>query len=126
MSGEAIRSARDRLFSFFVLTYHLKDGLKEESGIEANIIEGAVRADPDLALLADLANLDKHGRLDRPPRSGSVPRIGEVAGLQDGAGSDGWRLSMPIHHGDRTLDGLTVARGAVDAWRRHLKGWKLL
>ena len=126
MSGEAIKAARDRLLSFFVLAYHLKDALKEESRIGDEIVERAITHDLDFSLLADLANLDKHGRLRKSPRSGVVPTIGAASGVQDGAGQDGWKLSMMIHHGPRTRDGLTFASSVLEAWRRHLSGWGLL
>jgi hypothetical protein len=63
MSGVAINAANHRLQSFYIQAYHLKDALKS-----APAIEPAIAADPALALLADLANLDKHSRLNRPPR----------------------------------------------------------
>ena len=43
-------------------------------------IEAAINRDPDLALLADLANLDKHVTLDNTPRSGDVLAIGPCSG----------------------------------------------
>jgi hypothetical protein len=77
-SAETIQAARHDVHSFYVQAYHLKDSLKEESatiGVTKAAIEQAVTDDPALALLADLANLDKHGSLNQPPRSGYVPRI---------------------------------------------------
>lgn len=83
LSGDAILAARHRLHSFYVQTYHLKDALKRESastGVTDGQVEGVISSDPALALMADLANLDKHGNLDRPPRSGAVPTITSVQG----------------------------------------------
>jgi hypothetical protein len=97
-------------------------------------IEAAVTGDPDLALLADLANLDKHSKLNRPPGSGAVPRVSFGSGavprvsfqaVQAGSGEGGWRLVMTIQHQGKVLDGLDFARAAVAAWERHLKAWKL-
>src|SRR5215211_233346 len=53
-----------------------KDALIAASGphgVTASTIEAAITNDPDLALLADLANIDKHFKLSRPARSGHAP-----------------------------------------------------
>jgi len=129
LSGDAVLANRRELLSFYVHAYHLKDALKEEAGtagIGEAEVEAAIGADPDLALLVDLANLDKHLKLRRPPRSGDVPRIGEVQGSQAGSGEGGWRLEQVIEHRRQNLDGLTVARNAVSAWHRLLTKWGLL
>ena len=128
MSGDAIHRTRHRLHSFFVQTYHLKDALKGESatiGVSAADIERAVTDEPDLTLLADLANLDKHGNLNRAPRSGHVPKIVSVSGITD-ATPGTWRLDLVIEHDLRRLDGLAFAKRAVEAWRKILTGWGLL
>jgi hypothetical protein len=82
-------------------------------------------ADPALSLLADLANLDKQSRLNRPPRSGEVPRIVSVSGEQPGSGG-GWRLCLRIQHKGQALDGMDIAREAMDAWRTYLRTFGLL
>lgn len=121
----AVNAAQHELHSFFIQTYHLKDALIKETSIAAATIEAAVTDSPDLALLADLANLDKHGRLNRPPRSGTLPQIGIPQGIDDGV-VPGWRLSLPIQHGAVTLDGLDVARHAVQAWEQAFRQWGLI
>jgi hypothetical protein len=126
VSGDSIFAWRDRLCSFWVRTYHLKDALKEAApalGLDPKDIEKAIANDPRLALLADLANLDKHQRLSKGPRSGCVPVIGKASG-QDVI-PQGWILRVPIEHNGSTLDGLDVARAAVAAWREKLEGWGL-
>lgn len=125
LSGDAVNSARHELGSFFIQTYHLKDALIKETSIPKADIEAAVTASPDLALVADLANLDKHGHLDKPPRSGIVPQIGAPQGIADGV-VPGWSLSLPIRHGPATLDGLDVARRAIQAWEQTLRRWGLI
>jgi hypothetical protein len=40
--------------------------------------------------------------------------------------SDGWRLNLEIDQGGRRLDGLQVAKDAVDAWRKAVPGWRLV
>jgi hypothetical protein len=119
---------RDQLHSFYVQAYHLKDALKNyfsSIGRNPHDIEAVVNKSPRLALLADLANLDKHGRFTKPPRSGHTPKIKRVSGI-DEPGSRGWRLSMIIEHDGRELDGLEVARWAIDTWEAELRAFGLL
>ena len=128
MSSESIHAAQQRLLSFFIQTYHLKDALKDASvglGLKPKGVEDAVTNDPRLSLLADLANLDKHMSLTQPPRSGTVPIIGQVSGKDCLMGA-GWKLSIQIQHGTSTFNGLRVAEDAVNAWRTQLKAWKLI
>jgi hypothetical protein len=120
MSGVAINAANHRLQSFYIQAYHLKDALKSVAPIEA-----VISAAPALSLLADLANLDKHSQLDHPPRSGEVPMIVSVSGEQPGSGG-GWRLRLRIQHKGQVLDGMDVAREAMDAWRTYLTASGLL
>jgi hypothetical protein len=127
LSADNIQTARNRLASFYVQTYHLKDALKAEAGsirVPESEIERAINREPDLALLADLGNLDKHGKLSHPPRSGDVPRYTALRGR--GLFSGGWVLEVEIAHAGRQKDGLRVAQAAVDAWRRVLLGWGLI
>ncbi len=129
LSGDAIMDAQRQLLAFYVHAYHLKDALKAEAakiGVSKAQIEGAISAEAALSLLADLANLDKHFILTQPPRSGYVSQIGEVQGSQSGSGEGGWQLEQVIEHNGQELDGLTVARDAVDAWERCLTNWGLL
>jgi hypothetical protein len=69
--------------------------LKAEGAVAGGTVEQAITSDPNLALLADLANLDKHFKLSRAPRSGDVPTI-TVKGVQPGSGEGGWRLEATI------------------------------
>jgi len=128
MSGDAIHAAANELHSFFIHAYHLKDALKADAGVQQQVsgqaIECAITNDPDLALLADLANLDKHFKLNNQPRSGDVPTVARLRASTHGLQS-GWRLVMTIEHAGQNVDGLDAARGAVDAWDRHLRHWKL-
>ena len=127
LSAKSIQNANHDLQSFFVQTYHLKDSLIQDSGttgISSSTIESAIKGNPHLALLADLANLDKHGRLTRPPRSGDVPVLRKLSGVSDSA--MGWRLSLEIYHKGKTLDGLSVASETVSAWQKQLRQWGLI
>jgi hypothetical protein len=132
LSAEAIHAAAQQLLAFFVQTYHIKDALKKETsatGVAPGEVENVVKAEPHLALLADLANLVKHASLDvkkYPPKSGHVPSIISVAGESVSAPAGAWRLRLTIEHAGRTLDGLEIARDAVETWRRRLSSWKLI
>jgi hypothetical protein len=89
VSGDAVHAAQQELQSFYIQAYHLKDALIADSpshGITPHAIESAITADPNLALIADLANLDKHVALNRPPRSGHVPSVASAQGLRAGSG----------------------------------------
>jgi hypothetical protein len=129
MSGETIQAARQRVQSFFVTAYHLKDNLVRSSattGIARHAVENAVSGDPDLALLCDLANLLKHGQLNRPPRSGYVPSVLSWAGTFLPGASPSWRLDLVIEHNGVMHDGLDLVKRSVAAWRRTLQGWNLI
>jgi hypothetical protein len=129
LSGDAVLDARRQLLAFYVHAYHLKDALKADAGtlgLRKSQIEGAINADPALALLADLANLDKHFKLTQRARSGVAPHIRDAQGSQDNSGEGGWRLEQMIEHRGTELDGLTVAKDAVAAWERWLTKWGLL
>jgi len=126
MSSVSIHAAQQRLLSFFILTYHLKDALKEAApglGFSSSDVEDAITNDARLALLADLVNQDKHMRLSHP-RSGTVPVIDQVSGVDRAGG--GWQLSVRIKHGASMLDGLAVAEDTVKAWREKLTNWRLI
>lgn len=131
MGAAAIHAAHADLQAFYVQTYHLKDSLKDASastGISPQTVETEITNNADLALLADLANLDKHGRLSKPPRSGHSPRIVSVRGSAGSAGATpgGWSLEVAIDHRGRRLDGLDAARRALSAWEQALERWNLL
>jgi hypothetical protein len=128
MSSNTIHTALQRLCSFFIQAYHLKDALKEaapELGLRGTDIEDAITLDPRLALLADLANLDKHLTLTRQPRSGFTPVIKTFSGVDDPSGH-GWNLSAKIAHGNELLDGVSAAKQATDAWREKLSMWGIV
>lgn len=125
-SSTAVHKAGLRLLEFFVSAYNLKDSLKTTSAIDGEVIEKAVTNDDDLALLADLANLRKHEVLDpaRSTRSGDAPSVLLI--WADSRPQGGWKLRLDVAHKSHTIDGVEVARRAVRAWRRELKGWGLI
>jgi hypothetical protein len=130
LSSAAIHAAHAELQAFYTQTYHLKDALKEASGttgVSGQTIEDAITNDPDLALLADLANLDKHGHLAKKPRSGHTPKVVSVRGItSSGSASEGWRLTVVIEHRSKHIDGLDAAKRSLAAWQRALKHWNLM
>jgi hypothetical protein len=126
ISAASIQNANHDLHSFFIQAYHLKDSLIKDAGttgVTKTTTENAITADPHLALLADLANLDKHGKLRGSPRSGDIPTW-KVSGVSEG--DAGWRLSLTIRHKSKTLDGLDFAAEVVSAWKAHLNQWGLI
>jgi hypothetical protein len=126
-TGESIRAARDQLFDFYCRILHLEDALMAEAGsigVSRATVRAAVDHEPDLALAADLCNLGKHVKLTRRTRSGSIPVVTDLQGVGETGG--GWHLGLRIEHAGRRRDGLQVAQGAVDAWRRILAGWNLI
>jgi len=125
MSADAMHQAVQDFMRFFGLAYHLKDALKAASpqGLHGSAVESAISNDPTLALLADVANLDKHFVLTKAPRSGDVPRLGE---LRSTTTANGWEVEMPIHHRGRVIEGTAFAKDVVKAWDVHLRGWGLI
>ncbi len=127
MSRDAIHIAYQRLCSFYIYAYHLKDALKSassEHGISKSVIESEITNDSRLAILADLANLDKHSQLTNKPRSGAIPNC-KISGIDNADGS-GWLLSVKINHGVDLKDGIVVAKDALTAWHEKLNMWGLL
>lgn len=124
-SANAIHSATQDLFEFFISAYHLKDALIKDGAVPSQTVESAITASPTLALLADLANLDKHRKFDpkHRPRSDGLPKVGRVADCSDG---DGWQLIVPIESNGRTIDGPLFAKQVVEEWRVHLTKWGLI
>ena len=121
-SGDSIQAAERELTWFYGLAYHLKDLLIRETTVGQSTVEAAITNTPTLALLADLANLTKHGHL-KSVRSGVAP----VVVRREGASCPGgWRLTLTIQHGSATYDGLDFASQAVDAWRVTLAAWSLI
>lgn len=127
MCSEEIHILYQRLCSFYIHAYHLKDALIASASLprlSKSVIEKEITNDKRLAILADLANLDKNCQLTRNIRSGAVPII-QISGIDDPLGN-GWSLSVKIHHGNNFLDGIGVAGAALKAWREKLNMWGLI
>jgi hypothetical protein len=125
ITAAAVTDARSKLEHVFNECLNLRDHLDIDPTvpITKKRIDVAIDADPMLALAVDIANTTKHAVLKRRLRSGHQPRIVAVSGAVAG---DGWLLRMEIEHGSNTLDGVTVATGAVADWQSLLSSWGLL
>jgi hypothetical protein len=131
LSAMAVNAVHADLQAFYIQTYHLKDALLASSaktGISEQTVENEITNNPDLALLADLANLDKHYQLAKKPRSGDAPKIVSVQGVTSSGGTTpgSWRPRVEIEHLGNRLDGLDVAKRVIAAWEQTLRRWNLL
>ena len=131
LSASVINAAHADLQAFYVQTYHLKDALRASSaktGISGQTVENEINNSLDLALLADLANLDKHYQLSKKYRSGDAPKIVGVHGVTSSGGATpgSWRLHVEIEHLGNRLDGLDIAKRVIVAWDQALRRWNLL
>jgi hypothetical protein len=127
MSSDALHAAQHELQAFYIQAYHLKDALKAEAaatGILAQDVENAISSQPELVLLADLANLEKHVVLTKT-RSGAAPKVVETSATSE-TGSGGWTPNIEIEHNGTRLDGIAAATAAVVAWRKTLLDWGLI
>jgi hypothetical protein len=122
-SSGAVHYAQQRLFDFLVQAYHLKDALKAEAAVPPQDVESAISNSPSLALLADLANQDKHGKLNHSPRSGSVPTNFKATAR---SGTGAWRLVVTFEHNGATVNAIDLAERIVVEWRDLLRGWGLI
>lgn len=124
---EAIKSAEREVLEFIVSAYHLKDILKADKVLPPGVdVEKTVSADADLALLADMANLDKHHALNskkHPPRSGYVPKYLEHEAYSS---QGGWGLVSKYEHNGVTINAVDVARNGMAAWRTLLQSHGLI
>jgi hypothetical protein len=124
VDADAIHRAAMDLRHLYVAIYSFKDALKAEQAVmPIQRVEDAIDESPDLQLIADLANLVKHGTLTSL-RSGTAPEFVCRRGAT-GSGA-GWIIKVTIQHGDHRRDGIEVARRAVESWRTVLEGWGLL
>lgn len=118
----AIHDAAQEVLDFFVFAYHFKDMLIQDGVVAKNEAERMITNAPRLALLADVANLDKHRRLTRPPRSGAVPAI-KVSDISNG---ETWNLVFEIQHDGTAIDGIGFANEIVTTWSTALRAWGLV
>ena len=122
-SAATIHSATQDLFEFFISAHHLSDALIEDGVVTRQNVDQAMRQNPTLSLLRDLANLDKHRKLKSKPWSGAVPVVEKVSDTSDGPG---WQLVVSIRHDGVLIDGVAFASEVIKEWRRLLLSWTLL
>lgn len=122
-SADATHDAEQDLFDLFVAAYHLKDALIADGVVTGTALEALISHNAVLALLADLANFDKHRQLSKPPRSGVVPVIVYVS---DESADDTWRLVVDIEHGADRYDGVAFAKTVIAEWRDVLTDERLV
>jgi len=117
-SSSGILDAERDLLEFIGSCYHLKDILKADNVLPLGVdIEQWINDTPALALLGDLANLDKHHVLNKAARSGRKPVYVGHKGTTEGTG---WRVVVEFEHAGQLVDAAKVARNAMDAWRSFL------
>lgn len=129
--GTALTHWPGKMLAFLVKCYHLKDALKAElpgclagASQAGQVVEDAVTQSPELARLADLANLEKHHKLDRTPRSSALPQV--QACTHEDLPNGTWLPRLAIQHKGTSHDAIQLASAAVAAWRQLLTSWQAL
>ncbi len=115
----------DAVVHFFQDAWHLKDWLLKDPASGALVdadIEGEVNRVLELKIVADVANATKHLGLSPKwkPRTGNLNTALGVLTF-GGDPTVGMDSSFDIRSGDERYDALSVAVGAVGAWRRYLE-----
>lgn len=126
-SASTIDLAERDLFEFLVTAYHVKDALIADRAVNEDVVEKAIDNSSILALLADLANLDKHRKPKKKfkPRSKEWPIVESVGGEANSAEA-GWHLRVRIQHCGQEHDGVAFATNVVREWTAHLRKWDLI
>lgn len=121
---ETIFDAQRRLHHVLIDLWALREAVIHE-GVAREVVDAAIKGDPlGLALAHDLGNVAKHGPLTRPPMSPHKPTFDGIRAQAPGSGGQ-WRFKAAKGHGQTELEGLEVARRAVDKWNELLKQWNL-
>lgn len=122
----AIQDAAADLLDFFGRAYHLEDAIVADGAFAARKLEAAITAYPDLSLLADIANTDKHQVLNKEPRSGDRPVFVGMSGVTGDGHVAGWELRVEVKHRGTTRNGADLARDAMEAWSTLLSNAGLI
>lgn len=101
--------------------------LIDEHGIVARGVDDVIDTSPiAIALAHDLGNVAKHGSpLTRPPRSGYQPTFRLPQATRPGSGGP-WMFRLDVGYDGTSVNGVDVARNAVDKWPEYLTGWGLV
>jgi hypothetical protein len=120
----------DEIYSFFQNCYHLKDWIKNDSGMTTQApkdrVEGYITSNRFLSLSADLCNSTKHLIRNRSNRSKEEPTFGQKNFALD-VGGDLPKISLKLQvdaEGGR-IDAFELARECVAAWEAFLKSENL-
>jgi hypothetical protein len=121
----------DEIYSFFQNCYHMKDWIKNDSGMTTQApkdrVEGYITSNRFLSLSADLCNSTKHLIRNRSNRSKEEPTFGQKNFALD-VGGDLPKISLKLQvdaEGGR-IDAFELARECVAAWEAFLKTQNLL
>lgn len=109
----------DDVYGFFLNAYHLKDWIKNDLTIPADVrnsVEAYINTNRELKLAADISNALKHLTLDSS-RSKENPRFrAKQYGLQLGGNVPTINLKYEIEVESGLLDAFTLATGCIQAW----------
>jgi hypothetical protein len=114
----------DFVWAFFQNCWHLRDWIKYDSAIPAELktnLAGEIRGYVSLKTCSDVANGAKHFALDRP-RDGTGAQPSHRALSVVAGDPEETKLTIYITRGNgERIDALSLAREAMDAWRGILK-----
>jgi hypothetical protein len=122
---ETIFDAQRRLHLVFIELWAMREAVIRQDVSTATVTAAIKNSPMGMALAHDLGNVAKHGPLRGSPMSPYKPDLGAIRAERSGSGVE-WRFNLVVQHGPNELEGLKVARDAVDEWERYLKQWNLL
>jgi hypothetical protein len=119
----------DFIWAFFQNCWHLKDWIKNDQGLSSHFRRGVERlalSERSLRVCADLANGTKHFELQKPKDGPGARHSHRVLRVVAGDSSK-TEIDYFLVLGDGSqVNALTIAREAVEAWRRLLTAEGLL
>ena len=111
----------DEIYSFFQNCYHLKDWIKNDSGITTQApkdrVDGYITSNRFLSLSADLCNSTKHLIRSKEETNFALNVGGELPKI---------RLKFRVDAEGGRIDAFELARECVAAWEAFLKAENLL
>jgi hypothetical protein len=121
----------DDIYAFFQNCHHLKDWIKNDGTLPANVrnaVEEHINSNRPLRLCADICNSLKHLRLDRQERSGETPSFGKkIFALSLGPGLPTTiSLRYEVDTSSGPQDAFDLATDCLAAWDAFLKQQGLL
>ena len=126
----------DDLWSFFQNCWHLKDWIKNDEAVPKAVrdgIETKVANVESIMICADLANRSKHLQLVRNIRRDAdvtnrsvTIRVGHACGVESGAVCTSESEHIITLSDGRKFVAQLLAHGAVEDWRKLLRGLGLI